>query len=231
MNKSNIVYIVFFVILLLLIGILLFLKFRSKNTNKCKPTCDGINCADGCGGTCCSYTETSNTTKGKGLNTCYQTDEKSVKELCDNIDDCKGYYVPGADPEDSKLFLPTDKDMSDCTSSNSIWTNSDYVSFKTKELDYFSKPNSSTSNHVCSKRFYMQKGSGGEDAIKKLCDKLPSCKGYYKDSTNSVYIVADKDPGGDIDDYCMTDEDEDGSDAPGNYTFPSFYKKQNTKNT
>jgi|688.fasta_scaffold566305_1 hypothetical protein len=228
MNKSNIVYIVGFVILLLLIGILLFLKFNSKNKNKCKPTCDGINCADGCGGTCCSYTETPNTTTDKKLNTCYQTDEKSVKELCDNIDDCKGYYVPGAVPN---LFLPTDKDMSDCTNSNSDWAKDDYPSFKTKELQYFSSSNNITSDNVCNKRFYMQKGSGGEDAIKKLCDKLPSCKGYYKDSTNSVYIVADKDPDGNIDMDCMSDEDEDGSEAPGNYTFPSFYKKQNTKNT
>lgn len=45
MNKSDIFNIVGFIILLLLIGILLFLKFNSKNknTNKCKPTCDGIN--------------------------------------------------------------------------------------------------------------------------------------------------------------------------------------------
>lgn len=111
MNKSDIYYIFGSVILLLLIGILLFLNFRSKSNSKCKPTCDGINCADGCGGTCCSYTETLNTTTDKKLNTCYQTDEKSVKELCDNIDDCKGYYVPA--DGNMRLFLPTDKDMLD----------------------------------------------------------------------------------------------------------------------
>ncbi len=198
-------------------------------------------CADGCGGTCCSYTKTPNTTKGNGniatgmgLNTCYQTDEKSVKELCDNIDDCKGYYVPTN--HEYTMFLPTDKNMSACTSSSSNWKKSDYGSFKTKGInkDYVSGTNTSTSDLVCNKRFYMQKGSGGEDAIKKLCDKLPSCKGYYKDSTNSVFIVADKDPGEDLDMDCMSDsddEDEDDSHVTGYYTYPSFYKKQNMKNT
>lgn len=72
----------------------------------------------------------------------------------------------------------------------------------------------------------MQKGSGGEDAIKKLCDKLPSCKGYYKDSINSVYTVAEKDPGEEYDNGCASDNDDDNHVSTNNYTFPYFYKNK-----
>lgn len=96
-----------------------------------------------------------------------------------------------------------------------------YKIFKTKgpNKDYVSSQNTSTSTNVCHKRFYAQKDLGSEDAIKKLCDKLPGCKGYYKDPDKSVYIVSDKDPGG-VEDYaCASDDDKDYNNS---YTFPSF---------
>lgn len=233
MKKPDIYYIVGCVILALVgFGTLLFLMFNSK----CKPKCDGINCADGCGGTCC-YTEMNNTTKPETaesesarLSSCYISNEQSVKDLCDNIDECKGYYVSNT----TNLFLTTDKNPLDCTpdSPSSTWDNSNFNTFKTKgpNKDYLSSKNTSTSSTVCHKRFYAQKGP---DATKKLCDKLPGCKGYYKgyynkDFDKSVYIVSDKDPGGVEDDACASDDDD--LDYNGYYTFPSFYKKPTTKN-
>ena len=60
----------------------------------------------------------------------------------------------------------------------------------------------------------------------KICDKLSYCKGYYKDDTNSVYIVSDKDPDGDTDYDCLSDGDDDGPDDIVNYNFPSFYENK-----
>ena len=121
--------------------------------------------------------------------------------------------------------------MSECTNPISNWPNYAYGTFKTKgpNKDYVSSENRNTdTDSVCHKRFYIQKGPGGEDAIKKICDKLSYCKGYYKDDTNSVYIVSDKDPDGDTDYDCLSDGDDgpDGPDDIVNYNFPSFYKNK-----
>ena len=191
-------------------------KFMEKCNFTCKKKCDGINCADGCGGTCCNYVQILNNTSETKVNGCFNSNEQSAQELCNNIDDCKGYYVY----DRGNFFAVSDKNPLECSSSGN--PADDYTIFKTKgpEKDYVSSPNQTG---ACMKSFYMQKGSNGEDEIKKLCDKLPSCKGYYKNSDESVYVIADKDPGGEYDSGCEGLEDDNTE-----LTFPFFYKKQIT---
>jgi len=137
-----------------------------------------------------------------------------------------GYYVY----DNGGNFIISDKNPLECSKIPSHDPNNYYSTFKTKgpNKDYVSISNNSDDDGVCLKRFYMQKGPDGEDATKKLCDKLPSCKGYYKNLDESVYVIAYKDPGEeDADSGC--DEETDGDENI--LTYPSFYKKQNTTNT
>ena len=63
-----------------------------KHKHKCIPTCDGINCSDGYGGTCKCTTYTSEPNPRVPKTTaCFKG--KQVEELCNVNDDCKAQVV------------------------------------------------------------------------------------------------------------------------------------------
>jgi hypothetical protein len=178
-----------------------------------------------------TYTEISNSAPSKRSYACFDSETVNKTEdvqrvLCDNDDDCKGYYfnrsVPGS------MVYTIDKKCTDKTQTQKI---DGYNRIKLKDNNYAPFDNPKLYGSMsCTKNFYAARLSepGAEDIIKKICNELPTCKGYYKNK--NAFIASKKLPSeidsGDESDasgVCFDYYDED-SDYETEY--PYFMKKE-----
>jgi hypothetical protein len=118
--------------------------------------------------------------------------EDVQRVLCDNDDDCKGYYFNPTTPGGGIVYT-SDKTQKECIKPD-IQING-YNFFKPKDDNYKSYSNLQQAGSMCTKNFYAARLSsepGAEDIIKKICNELPTCKGYYKNK--NAFIASNKLP-------------------------------------
>ena len=165
-----------------------------------------------------TYTEISNSAPSKKAYACFDSVTVSEKTedvqrvLCDNDDDCAGYYfnpsVPGS------MVYTIDKKCTDTTESLKI---AGYDVIKLKDYNnYAANTNPKLYGSMsCTKNFYAARLSsepGAEDTIKKICNELPNCKGYYK--KNSSFIASKNLPSEiesddeSVNSLCFSDDDD-----------------------
>jgi hypothetical protein len=179
-----------------------------------------------------TYTEISNSVTSKKAHACfnsvYENTEDVQRVLCDNDDDCKGYYFNPT--TGGGIVYTSDKTQKECMKPD-IQIDG-YNVFKPKDDNYKSYSNSQKkAGSMCIKNFYagrLTSKQGAEDVIKKICNELPTCKGYYK---NKNAFIASKKLPSEID---SGDEDSDYSggcfsgDEDSDYEteYPYFMKKE-----
>ena len=180
-----------------------------------------------------TYTEIGNYAPSKNSYSCFHSGaieggqkEDEQRVLCDNDDECKGYYFK--DPG-SAVYTAYDT-PENCVDKKTDYAK-DYIIFKPKDKDYKSYSTSNIKGNMkCLKRFYAARTSsetGAEDTVKKICNELPNCKGYYKN--DKAFIAAKKLPSEVVSD---DDGDESGDCFDGNEDsdyeteYPYFMKKE-----
>ena len=144
-----------------------------------------------------TYTEISNSAPSKRAYACFDSvtvnkTEDVQRVLCDNDDDCKGYYFNPTTPGGGIVYT-SDKTQKECIKPD-IQING-YNFFKPKDDNYKSYSNLQQAGSMCTKNFYAARLSsepGAEDIIKKICNELPTCKGYYKNK--NAFIASNKLP-------------------------------------
>lgn len=182
-----------------------------------------------------TYTEISNSAPSKNPYSCFHSGgikggqkEDEQRVLCDNDDDCAGYYFNPT--TGGGIVYTIDKTCTDKTESLKI---DGYDVIKLKDNNYASYTNPKHYGSMsCTKRFYAARRSsetGAEDTVKKICNELPNCKGYYKNDKAFIAakklpseVVSDDDMSGDVSGDCFSDNED--SDYETEY--PYFMKKE-----
>jgi hypothetical protein len=182
-----------------------------------------------------TYTEISNSAPSKKAYACFDSysvdgdkTEDVQRVLCDNDDDCQGYYFNPTTPGGGIVYT-SDKIQEECTKP-SIQIDG-YSVFKPKDDNYKPYSNSAGSS-MCTKIFYAARLSSeeprAEDIIKKICNELPTCKGYYK---NKNAFIASKKLPYEIDSGDESDKSEcfgydEGQDSNYQTEYPYFMYKE-----
>ena len=149
-----------------------------------------------------TYTEIGNYAPSKNPYSCFHSGvveggqkEDEQRVLCDNDDECKGYYVNKLDPGGA-VYTAYYTPGSCKVKSDTDQTIDGYTIFKAKDKYYkVYGTGNLKGNMTCLKRFYAARRSsetGAEDTVKKICNELPNCKGYYKN--DKAFIAAKKLP-------------------------------------
>jgi hypothetical protein len=184
-----------------------------------------------------TYTEISNSAPSKRAYACFDSysidvdkTEDVQRVLCDNDDDCQGYYFNPTTPGGGIVYT-IDKKCTDTTETNKI---DGYNIIKLKDNNYASSRNPKRYGSMsCTKNFFAARLSkpGAEDIIKKICNELPTCKGYYKNKNAFIAskkllseIESDDDS---VNSLCFDyDEGQDTDDNDYETEYPYFMKKE-----
>lgn len=185
-----------------------------------------------------TYTEIGNYAPSKNSYSCFHSGgieggqkEDEQRVLCDNDDECKGYYVNKLDPGGT-VYTAYDTPGSCKVKSDTDQTIDGYTIFKAKDKYYKAYGTGNLKgNMTCLKRFYAARRSsetGAEDTVKKICNELPNCKGYYKN--DKAFIAAKKLPSEVVSDDMSGDESgdcfSDNEDSDYETEYPYFMKKE-----